>query len=595
MKFPYGLSNFYEIITEDYFYVDRTGHIPLVETIGKHLLFLRPRRFGKSLWLSTLENYYDVAKAAEFERLFGHLAIGQNPTPLHNHYLIMRWDFSLIQAQGTVQEIEQSLHTHINDRIRIFAQDYQDILGSDLHIDPNNAISSFDLVVATVRRNNHQMYLLIDEYDNFANEVMMSTEATDRQRYENLLYGEGIFKLIFKAVKAASASSGLDRVFITGVSPIVLSDITSGYNIAENIYFEPAFNDLCGFHEAEIAEALQQVVSECDLSAEEVAAAQETMRAFYNGYAFAFSTDRLIYNPTLALYFLKAFERNCAYPTPMLDSNLFMDQAKLAYIAHLQQGGQFLLDALNEEQPVVIRELAQRFGLAEMLSNQTDASFMGSLLYYLGILTLAGRTPFQEIMLRIPNQVARRLYVERVEKLLLPDVADQNAGYQAARTFFQTGQLQTLCDFVEQRYFKVLDNRDYRWADEMTLKTIFLTLLFNDNLYMIDSETPVERTYADLTLLVRPDLRNQPQLIDIVIEFKYIKLTDKALAGVSLQPLTSAALAALPSVQAKLQEAKTQLQDYRQKLIAQYGRSLRLRAYAIIALGFERIVWEEIK
>ena len=593
MKFPYGLSNFYELITEDYFYVDRTGHLPLIENVGKHLLFLRPRRFGKSLWLSTLENYYDVAKATEFERLFGHLAIGQNPTPLHNHYLIMRWDFSLIKSYGTVAEIEHSLHAHINSRIRTLANHYPTYLGDRIQIYADDALSSLESVLSALEQSPNPLYLLIDEYDNFANEVLMSTESSSRQRYEQLLYGEGAFRLIFKAVKAASSRSQLDRVFITGVSPIVLSDITSGYNIAENIYFEPAFNDLCGFREGEIADALQRIIKDCHLPAEELAAAQETMQAFYNGYAFSFSTDQLIYNPTLALYFLKAFQRNCEYPTPMLDSNLFMDQAKLAYIAHLQQGGQFLLDVLNEEQPVVIQELAQRFGLAEMVSNQTDSSFMGSLLYYLGILTLAGRTPFQEVMLRIPNQVARRLYVERVEKLLLPNVADQNAGYQAARTFFQTGHLQPLCDFVEQRYFNVLDNRDYRWADEMTLKTIFLTLLFNDNLYMIDSETPVERTYADLTLLVRPDLRHQPQLIDIVIEFKYIKITDKALAGVSLQQITSTALAALPPVQAKLQEAKTQLQDYREKLTTHYQGSLRLRAYAIVALGFERIVWEE--
>ena len=142
MKFPYGISDFYKLITEDYFYVDRTDRIRLVEEAGPQLLFLRPRRFGKSLWLSTLENYYDVRRAADFERVFGPLAIGQNPTALHNRYLMMKWDFSLVQAHGDAQTIERALYDHINVQIKIFGERYHDILNTEITINPENAVAS---------------------------------------------------------------------------------------------------------------------------------------------------------------------------------------------------------------------------------------------------------------------------------------------------------------------------------------------------------------------------------------------------------------------------------------------------------------------
>jgi hypothetical protein len=151
MKFPYGISNFYKLITEGYFYVDRTDRIRLIEEAGAQLLFLRPRRFGKSLLLSMLENYYDVARAGEFETLFGHLAIGQNPTPLHNRYLVMKWDFSVVQTYGPVEAIVKALHDHINVQITIFGQLYRDFLDTEVEIDKTNSIASFESLMGVIR------------------------------------------------------------------------------------------------------------------------------------------------------------------------------------------------------------------------------------------------------------------------------------------------------------------------------------------------------------------------------------------------------------------------------------------------------------
>jgi len=585
MKFPYSICDFYKLITNDFFYVDRTNRIPLIEKAGEHLLFLRPRRFGKSLLLSMLENYYDVAKASEFERLFGHLAIGQNPTPKHNQYFILNWDFSGIDPTGEPREIRQRMHNHINGSFEQFISNYKGFLDYDIQLHPTDALRSLQSVFAAVKSTPYKIYLLIDEYDNFANEVMMA--ASNRARYDDLIQGEGALKTIFKAVKSGTKGLGIDRIFITGVSPVVMSDITSGFNIAENIYFEPEFNDLCGFWENEIAEALQQIAISCKLSTEKVTEALEMMRVFYDGYNFSNETEALIYNPTLALYFLKHFQKRCQYPRRILDTNLAMDKGKITYISLMPDGGQLIIDALDNNHQIVISELSDRFGVAEVLQTTKDNQFMVSLLYYFGVLTFDGYDERGYLILRIPNLVVQKLYVERIQEMLLPKSKDE-AG-RVVKLFYQTGNLQTLCQFIEQSSFKVFDNRDYRWTNEFSIKTAFLTLLFDETFYIIDSETPLGRGYADLTMIIRPDMR-QYQLLDFLIEFKYVSLKKAELSGEEAKKMSLSELNALEPVKKKLAESKTQLNNYRQILLSHYGNKLRLRTYSVVAVGYERLV-----
>jgi len=421
LKFPYGFSDFHIIRTENYFYVDRTSHIPLIETAGHQLLFLRPRRFGKSLLLSMLENYYDVAKADEFEKLFGDLTIGKNPTPKHNQYLVMKWDFSVINIKG-IEDISHSIYNHINNSIEAFVDSYQHLWQYQVKINPKDAISSFQSALIAVRQTPYRLYLLIDEYDNFANEVMMGKGEINPERYKTLISAEGSLKALFKTVKSASSGQGLERVFITGTSPILLSDMTTAYNVAENIYFKPEFNDLCGFKEAELEAVLKKVVAECELKPEYEKEALIVMQAFYNAYSFSEMSNELMYNPTLALYFLKHLQQYCEFPSQMLDENLTMAQA----------------------------------------------------------------------------------------------------------------------------YFKVFDNRDYKDANELTIKTAFLTVLFNDVWYMMDSETPAARRYTDLTMLVRPDFRH------------------------------------------------TRLLNYRTSLESKYDKVFKLELISVVAVGFDRLVWKKV-
>ncbi len=586
MKFPYAINDFGTLIRGGYFYQDRTDRIPQLEETGRQLIFIRPRRFGKSLLLSMLEHYYDVNRADQFETLFGHLAIGRNPTPLHNQYLVMKWDFSLVKAQGDIKEIEAALYRHVNDRIIRFQHAYADRLPVPIAIEPTNAVSSWESALTAIAETPYPLYLLIDEYDNFANEVLMTGRR--QEFYESLLYGEGVLKTLFKAVKGSTR--GIDRVFITGVSPVVLSDMTSGYNVGEDIYLKAAFNDLCGFTEPEIATVLQRLAAEG--GSWSPAEALDLMRTFYNGYCFSEDSDQRLYNPTLSLYFLKSLQSEGHYPRRMLDENLAMDRSKLRYIAELPHGEEVLAQALNGEEGILISQLAKRFGVADVLIAVKDEPFMASLLYYFGILTLTGVGILGKSILNIPNLVARSLYVERLREMWLPTYEDRQTIPRLAETVYLQGDLAPLVAFIEERYFPILSNRDYRWSNELMVKIAFLTLLFDDRLYMMVSETEMDHGYIDLSLIVRSDMRRF-QALDLLLEFKYVSLKEVHLTGEQVRGQSLAELAALAAVQAALAAAAEQARRYGAALAERYGLT-DLRLFAVVGIGLERVVWQAI-
>jgi hypothetical protein len=320
------------------------------------------------------------------------------------------------------------------------------------------------------------------------------------------------------------------------------------------------------------------------------------MRYFYDGYRFSRETDESVYNPTLALYFFEQFQKRCRMPSDMLDNNLAMDRNRIAYISRLPNGKSLIYRALEEDNPPMVRRFANSFGVEDMLNTNKDTYFLASLLYYLGVLTLGDTNCLGRLILNIPNLVVRKLYIERLAEMLLPETSSLEEAQQISEQFYQTGNLEPVCQFIEQGYFKVFHNRDYRWANELTLKTIFLTLLFEDELYTMISETSVGRDYADLMMRLRPDVRvDYPQLWDIMIEFKYVKLNQMGLSGTEIADLSQNELAAMPQVQEQLKEAIDQLEKYRQKLLASDdGAVLRLRAYAVVSVGFERLVWEHV-
>ncbi|MEN9423934.1 MAG: hypothetical protein RL122_1317 [Pseudomonadota bacterium] len=594
IQFPYGISDFQRIRIQNMLYIDRTASIPSIEKAGEQLIFLRPRRFGKSLLLSMLANYYDVKTAGEFATLFGDLAIGQQPTPEHNQYLILRWDFSKVSAQGDIEQIKRNLFAHVNIAIQGFLTYYQAYLTATPQLYADNAIASFESLCNAVQNSGHSLYLLIDEYDNFANDVLMQNAANE-QRYLDLLEGEGILKTLFKIIKASASEGKISRVFITGVSPVVLSDMTSGYNVATSIYLEPRFNELCGLTQEELTPLVAQVLTECGQDQTEQASVLETLRQFYNGYRFCHRTERpLMYNPTLCFYFLRHYQQECEPPRKILDGNLAMDAGRIRYMAALPNGHSIIDQIMNDEHPVMLQELENQFGVEKLREVQQDSRYMLSLLYFFGVLTIRDIGELGKLVLGVPNLVIRGLYVERLKRHALPRPQDDQLAESLAEKFYQTANLQPLADFMESKYFAVFSNRDYCWSNELTVKTAFLTLLFNDTWYIMDSETALQRRYSDLVMIIRPSMRHYATLKDFIFEFKYLKLDDLKLTGEQLREKSVTELEAMPQVQQALQNALAQLRAYQPVLAAKYQQPERLYCLAVVALGFERVVWQQL-
>jgi len=550
IKLPYGVRDFDTLIAEDYFYVDRTDRIPLIENAGKEILFMRPRRFGKSLLLAMLADYYDVAKADDFETLFGKLAIGKEPTPMHNQYLVMHWDFSQIESQGDINQMGAALHAHINGCIEEFMAYYHGWFTHPITL-YDNSMQSFKSALAAARTIPNKLYLFIDEYDNFANEVLMGDHGDNRKRYADFIMGEGLFKTIFKVIKGSSRS-GLDRVFITGISPTVMSDVTSG-SVNKDVTWWSEFNDLCGFREDEVRPLVEQIIAECNLPADQAEETMALIRAFYDGSCFSMwdaEDAARIYNPTSTIYFLDELQKRCMYPQEMLDRNLKPDPKKLAYIANHPLGGPLITDALHDEIPLKVIKISDQFGMKEMLQEDKQRDHLASLLCYLGALTIRKQDIDGRWILEIPNLVMRRFYAEQILQTMLPKSKTLEEGLDAALSLYRDGDIKPLCTFIENHDLTVFSNRDYLFVNELTIKTIFLALLYRDEYYIMDSEDEIQRTFSDLVMLLRPEMRRF-ELHDILIEFKYLKLGDVEMDGTEVKATSMADLNALEPVKEK--------------------------------------------
>jgi hypothetical protein len=428
MKNPYAISNFESIRLEGYEYVDRTNRIPMTENAGKYLLFLRPRRFGKSLWLSTLKNYYNIAKADSFENLFSGTWIYDHPTPLHNKYFVLKWDFSCVDCSG--DNVKELLYQHINNCIRGFASDYENMLPETIHIDSEQAMNSFFNLLSVIRKTGHQLYLFIDEYDNFANEMIANKQE---EEYFSMTGLGGFMKTLFKQLKSATEGLGLDRMYLTGVTPILLSDVTSGDNIRTDIHMLPDFCDLCGFTDTEINNLISKFADSLETSPRYLKIdiqsifpegkqswindIYQLMKNLYDGYIFSTYADTRIYNPTLVMYLLKHMEQLYGQlPRSLMDHNLVTDEGRLEYIAELPGGKEMIME-LNQDKYVDIPDVTSRFGLKAMTTKSSKTrTFMGSYLYFMGMLTISAQSLSGKLSLAIPNPVTKDLYIDGIAR-----------------------------------------------------------------------------------------------------------------------------------------------------------------------------------
>ncbi len=609
IEFPYGIADFYTIRTQDMVYVDRTAQIRDVESLGRTLVFLRPRRFGKSLWLQTLANYYDFRRKDEFEQLFGGLAIGRRPTPRHNRYFILQWNFSEKGARGGVDELGRQLNDYVNNRIKDFLVSYSGHLPGTVTIEAD-AKDTFRHLLTAIRQTPYQLYLLIDEYDNFVTEVMVH----DADIYRALVRTDGPFKELFKSVKAAVEGQGLERVFVTGVSPIALNDLSSGFNVAKNVSFEPELAALCGFREKEVHDQLQLIAKERGLTDGAVAEAAETMRTWYNGYCFtdiplegtgpACSEQELVYNPTNALYFLEHLYRRKTPPRSLHDENLRTDRGKLAFLAR-SSAGTGVIEKLTkgDDKTVAAPRLEAGFSVEDLTARiEQDRGAIASFLYHMGLLTLTGGEPPR---LKVPNLVVQKLFLDRLLEIYLPDPGDSYEAREVAMAFFSDGRLEPLLAFFAEKFLPIFSNRDCGptakepgqsggGVNEMVIKTLFLSLLFDDTRYVTYSELELSRGYVDLCLLVRPQMRRHGYY-DLLFEFKYVRRNQLGKKGLELRNMSSAAVRQLSPVAKALAEARDQAKRYSEGLLKRLGDTdLKLRCYVVVAVGLEHILGEAV-
>lgn len=462
MKIPYGLSNFKDVITEGYTFVDKTPYIAKLEEMGKYHLLMRPRRFGKSLFVSMLEHYYDTQRSDEFDTLFGNLYIGQSPTRLKNSYQVLLMDFSGI----AIDQGEAGLYQRFNEKVEISLQRFwqrytlppQTWESVHEKASPASKIETFFQVIA-----GQKVLLLIDEYDHFANALL----AENSQLFQQVMGKGGFVRSFYEVLKSATMTGVLDRLFVTGVTPLMLDSLTSGFNIGKNLSLHRDFNAAMGFTDAETQAVLEPLVITCALDKQQL---MKDVRGWYNGYRFHTDAIETVFNPDMVLYFAVEFDRkNCAYPKRMLDENIASDYRKimaLFQIGNPETNYQVLDDLINLDEVNAVQqrkfEIDKHFDRADFIS----------LLAYMGFVTISGATMTQT-RFSIPNQVIRELYfqyfkvaLEQRNQLTLPD----QTLAQAIETLGLQGELQPLAAEME-RVLQGLSNRS-----QMVNKSQFLKL-----------------------------------------------------------------------------------------------------------------------
>jgi len=465
MKFAYGTSDFYKIITQGRFYVDRTDRIPLIEEAGEHLLFLRPRRFGKSLLLSMLENYYDVARADEFDRIFGHLAIGKNPTKRHSQYFVLKWDFSAVSPQGESRDIERNLHRYLNKRIEKFAVYYQDRLPLAIRTEPDDAMASFQSLLTAILNTPHKLCLLIDEYDNFANQLIV---AHKDDLYRELTGDDSFLKTFFKTLKEGRKNGIISNVFITGVLPITIDDLASGFNIASFITLEPEFEAMLGFTQAETDHLLDEIYRDYEMDPATRKEVNDLIRNHYNGYHFVSPEGEALYNSTILMYFLHYFTRYKTIPEFLTDMNLRTDLSWVRRITGANPANtEEFVSRLTTENVIAYDKnfLVTKFNMFQFF----EKGFYPISFFYLGMLTRQ-----DDFHLRLPNLNMRQIFVEYFNELHRIDVSTKYA--EMMQNFVNQPDLPRLFADYWELYVSQLPEAVFQKVNENFYRTTFFEL-----------------------------------------------------------------------------------------------------------------------
>ncbi len=514
-KIIYGNSNFRKVkIDNDYLYVDKTNYIEELERINEDfVIFLRPRRFGKSLFLSTLHYYYDENSAHEFDAIFQETYIGANPTPLKNSYRILFFEFSGINVDSGIDTIYEGFKDNIKSTIyRYFVQYDYDITRESLNsiATPTGLIKYFFDTIG-----NDKIYLLIDEYDQFANAIL----AHNMEDFLSIVSKGGFVRSFYEVLKTATLSGVVQKMFITGVTPITLDSLSSGFNIVSNISQSRAFNAMAGFTQKEVEYSLENsIFQKCHIKKKEEML--EKIKTWYNGYLFNIKANERVYNSTLLNYFISQFDyHDCTMPTKMLDVNVASDYKAIMKLFHIGD---------SERNFKILQELIENNSITGTLKDRYDLNrafdeddFL-TLIYSMGFITIKDE-PFGGVYeFQIPNYVIKMLYfnyfaieIEQRNSLKIKGSMGKillNLARGDSEPFHN--QLNEVVN--------TLSNRDFMGFDEKYFQVITLSLLSFAEFYFIESQPEKDNKYPDILLTGR-----DPRVpYNYLFELKWIKGKD---------------------------------------------------------------------
>lgn len=569
---PYGKSRFDDVRRDNCYYVDKTMFLPMLEETGDYLFLIRPRRFGKSLFVSMMSAYYDKAKAKDFDTLFDGLWIKEHPTPLKNAYQVIYFDFSMIGGKDA-DALEKDFDVCCGQTLDIFAERYASYYDENFVSEIKaikKAKSKLTYIKGKAQERDYKLYLIVDEYDNFTN-VILSKQGTEK--FRELTHANGFYRDIFKVFKAM-----FSRIFLIGVSPVTLDDLTSGYNIDWGISQDPRFNAMLGFSDSDVRQMLQYYKDNGKIRAEfDVEEMLEEMRPWYDNYCFAKEclSEERVFNSDMVLYYLRNQILYKHAPEDMVDKNIKTDYSKLRMLAEIAR------DNSRENRMGVLEDIAATGELIMPLKTSFPAEYIcedenfRSLIYYYGMLTMGG-TRGGRIKMIIPNRCVQEQYWGFMRQYY-----DKSAPMQITKLRDEMdlmafdGDWEPLVERIAQAY---KDNSSVRDSilGEHNLQGFFKAYLSLNPVYILNAETELNYGYSDFLLM--PDLVRYPDVAHAyIMELKYVKPT-----------------AADEDVRAKELEAEAQLKQYAADagLVRRMG-STQLHLLKVVFRGADMQVCEE--
>ena len=517
-RIPYGVSNFVEVVEQNQYYVDKTMYLPLLEKQPSNLFLIRPRRFGKSIFLSMLRAYYDIAQKDKFQKRFGNLWIGSQPTPLQGMFQIVHLDFS--RASGGSGSLVENFNRYCGMVMDVFGKSYESYyfpgFAQKMEELPD-FVSKLNYLNLHAAEHNARLYLIIDEYDNFTNIVL---NEQGHNIYHDLTHANGFYREIFKKFKGM-----FERIFMTGVSPVTLDDLTSGFNIGWNISTDFQFNMMLGFSEMDVREMFQYYKDAGQLKSDaDIDAMIQEIKPWYDNYCFAeesLERDPKMFNCDMVFYYLRHYITLGKSPKQMIDPNTRTDYNKMKNLIQLDKldgNRKGVLRKITEEGQI-ITSLITTFPAIEI----TKPEIFPSLLFYYGMLTITG-TRGERVILSIPNNNVRKQYYD----FLLEDYQDkQHINLNNLKDLFDEmaydGHWRETLEFIAHAY---KENSSVRSAieGERNIQGFFTAYLSVNSYYLIAPEVELNHGYCDLFLM--PDLLRYDVRHSYILELKYLSSKD---------------------------------------------------------------------